>query len=234
MKALTLRNQKLNSLAAQVYERLRASIIRGTLPPGSKLLELDLAQELGTSQSTIREALQRLEREGLVERHSYRGSYVTSLSATEIHECFVIRSMIEGFAARRAIRVMTDEHIGTLERLYTAMLQSADQNDLEHLIEYDLEFHRCICEWSNSRLLLNSWMPLYSSIQRFIFQTHPSYFEDLHSLADTHLPLIESFRERDVQQIVERIQEHVMLIWSIIEESSSSFGTNVSDSPEAS
>jgi DNA-binding GntR family transcriptional regulator len=213
------RRSTLASLATQVYERLRAAIIRGELAPDSKLVELDIAQNMGTSQGTIREALQRLEREGLVERRSHRGTYVTALSSSEIYECFVIRSTIEGFAARRATQAMTDGHVRRLEQLHKAMGQSADRNALETLIEYDLEFHRCICEWSGSHLLLNSWVPLYSSIQRFIFQTHPAYFGDLHSLADTHLPLIGAFRARDVETAVARVQEHVMLIWSMMKTS---------------
>lgn len=94
------RRATLGSLATQVYEQLRSAIIRGELAPDSKLVELEIAQKMGTSQGTVREALQRLEREGLVERRSHRGTYVTILSLSEIHESFVIRSTIEGFAAR--------------------------------------------------------------------------------------------------------------------------------------
>jgi DNA-binding GntR family transcriptional regulator len=96
------------------------------------------------------------------------------------------------------------------------MRQSAENNALDELIEHDLSFHRCICEWSGSRLLLNSWTPLYSTIQRFIFQTHPAYFADLYALADTHLTLIDAFRSRNEQTVVALIQEHVMLIWQMI------------------
>jgi len=216
---LIRRRATLASLATQVYEQLRAAIIRGELAPDAKLVELELAQKMGTSQGTIREALHRLEREGLVERRAHRGTYVTIVSLSEIHECFVIRSTIEGFAARRAISLMTDAHVHHLEQLHAAMGQAAEKSALDELIQHDLEFHRCICDWSNSRLLFNSWMPLYSSIQRFVFQTHPAYFVDLHALADTHLTLIDAFRKRDVEAAVERIQEHVMLIWSMIDAS---------------
>lgn len=207
------------SLAKQIYQKLRTAIIRSELAPGSKLVELELAEKTGTSQGTVREALQRLEREGLVERRAHRGTYVTEVPPDEIQEIFAIRALIESFAARRAVRFMNAADLHVLEKMHHEMWLAADRGALNELIEYDLEFHHRICEWSQSRLLLSTWVPLYSSIQRFIFHTHPYYFTDLHALADTHLPLIEAFRAKDGERAASLIQEHVMLIWSMIEAS---------------
>lgn len=205
------------SLADQVYRSLRSDIILGRFHAGDKLVELELAQQLGTSQGTIREALQRLEREGLVERHMHRATYVTALDTEAIHELFVIRSTIEGIAMRRAMQYLTLEDLARLEHLWRAMQESAGRQDIAALVEYDLEFHRIICQISRSGVLLNAWQPLYSQIQRFIVQTHPHYFHDLHSLADTHIVVLDAMRSGSVDQAVHVLQEHVMLIWNWID-----------------
>jgi DNA-binding GntR family transcriptional regulator len=213
------------SLADQVYRSLRADIIHGRYRAGDKLVELELAQRVGTSQGTVREALQRLEREGLVERHMHRATYVTPLDSEAIHELFVIRSTIEGIAMRRAMQYLTLEDLARLDHLLAAMQESADRQDIAALVEYDLEFHRIICQISRSSVLVNTWQPLYSQIQRFIVQTHPQYFRDLHSLADTHIVVLDAMRAGNVEAAVQVLQEHVMLIWTWINTNSAEGNT---------
>ena len=96
--------KRVRSLADQVYERLRADIITGRLEPDARIVELEVAQTMGTSQGPVREALQRLEREGLVRRQAHSATFVTRVSNDEIYELFCIRAVIEGFAVKRAVR----------------------------------------------------------------------------------------------------------------------------------
>src|SRR5689334_25352885 len=98
---------KLTSLADQVYGRLRLDIICGDLRAGEKLVELEIAAQMGTSQGPVREALQRLERDGLVERHARSASFVTAVSMDEMYELCMIRSTIEVFAIRRTAQTIT-------------------------------------------------------------------------------------------------------------------------------
>lgn len=217
------------SLPKQVYHHLRVSILRGEIAPNTKLVELTLAEQTGTSQGTIRDALQRLERDGLVERREHRGTYVTELPTDEMQEVFAIRGMIEAFAVRRAIRFATAADLQRLEHLHGAMSLAAQQNHFEELVELDLEFHRTLCELAHSHLLLNAWGPLYSSVQRFIYQTHPRYFPNLQELADTHLPLLEAVQQRDADQAAELVHKHMRLIWTLIEEAARKADATKSD-----
>ncbi|MBI5667415.1 MAG: GntR family transcriptional regulator [Chloroflexi bacterium] len=216
-EARVRRGVLLGSLAEQVYRRLRTMIIQGDHAPGGKLVELDIAAAMGTSQGTVRDALHRLEREGLVERQAHRGTLVTAVAPDEIYELFVIRSTIEGFAVRRAVVRIQPDDIQRLEDLLSAMRHAAAEQDIIQLAEYDMAFHRTICEWSGSRVLLNAWLPLYSQIQRFVVQTHPHYFHDLNNLADTHVPLLDAIKQRDADRAADLLQQHIMLIWSWIE-----------------
>ena len=79
------------SIADRVWQRLRLEIIHGNLPPGTRLLELELAESMGVSQGTVREALKRLETDALVERKARTASYVTPILLDEMHELFTIR-----------------------------------------------------------------------------------------------------------------------------------------------
>jgi DNA-binding GntR family transcriptional regulator len=204
------------SIADRVWQRLRLEIIHGDLPPGTRLLELELAESMGVSQGTIREALKRLETDALVERKARTASYVTPLLLDEMHELFTIRSVVEGVAARRTAQRITPAQGDELADMVAAMRDAAATGDLALLVDYDLKFHETICEWSASKTLLRSWMPLYSQIQRFITQTHPRYFADLKEIPDTHDGIVAAMRRNDPDEAARVIQEHIMLIWSRI------------------
>src|SRR5688500_17195627 len=103
------RMTRLVSLSDQVYEHLRLAIICQELPPGEKLVELDIAAQRGTSQGPVREALQRLERDGLVQRRARSATFVTPISMDEVYEMFSIRCDIEVFAAKRTAKHITSE-----------------------------------------------------------------------------------------------------------------------------
>lgn len=170
---------------------------------------------MGTSQGPVREALQRLEREGLVERRSHSATFVTSVAIDEIYELFSIRSVIEGFAIRRTVERITPAQCDQLDGLIEAMRAAARDDDMLTLTEHDLQFHRLICQWSGSGTLQRAWDPLYGQTQRFVVRTHKDYFASLADIANTHEPIVAALRAHDTLQVTRIIQEHVMLIWSL-------------------
>lgn len=214
--SLRRRGTKLASLPDQVYAYLRRAILCADLPPGEKLVELDIAAQMGTSQGTVREALQRLERDGLVERRARSATYVTRISMDEMHELFSIRTMIEVYAVRRAAQTITPEQCIQLEDLIEQMVQTGSRNELNELAEYDMQFHRRLVEYSGSTNFLRIWTPLSNQIQRFIVETHPTHFPDYIEVGKRHQPIVEALRQHDGDGAAAVLQEHVMLIWSRI------------------
>ena len=170
------RAAKIASLPDQVYAHLRSAIISAELPPGEKLVELEIAAQMGTSQGPVREALQRLERDGLVERRARSATFVTSMSIDEMYELFSMRSGIEGFAVRRTVEPITPAQCDELDELIEKMAQAGSRKDMATLAEYDMQFHRHIVEWSGSAGLLRVWTTLSSQIQRFIVQSHVEHY----------------------------------------------------------
>ncbi len=202
------------SLSDQVYEYLRAQIVEGVLRPGAKIVELEIADRLGTSQGPVREALQRLARDGLVERSAHRATFVTQVTTDQIYEFFSIRSAVEGFAIRHTARHITSAQLKELQGLVDKMRLVGANDDLRMLVGYDMLFHRSLCEWAGSPVYLNTWLPLYAQIQRFVLQTHRQYFPNLVELANTHQPIVDALSTRNPDEAAGVITTHVMLIWS--------------------
>jgi DNA-binding GntR family transcriptional regulator len=204
---------KLNSLADQVYEYLRLAIISAEIAPGQKLVEMDIAKQMETSQGPVREALQRLERDGLVERRARSATFVTSVPMDEMYELFSIRSSIEAFAIRRTAQKITSSQCDLLDELIHRMEQAGSENALILLSQYDMEFHRSLVEWSEAAGLLRVWTPLSSQIQRFIVQSHPEHYPNYVEIATRHSPIVDALRQHDAERAAHEVQEHIMLIW---------------------
>jgi DNA-binding GntR family transcriptional regulator len=205
------------SLAQQVELFLRKKIILGELQPTTRLVELEIAKQMGTSQGPVREALQRLEQDGLVVRHSRSATYVSPLSMGEMYEISLVRKTVEGLAIRRTAQCITSTQCQELQTLIERMQQAGKTNDITTLVDYDMEFHRRICLWSDSATLLRVWMPLYAQLQRFVVKTHPTVFPDLIEVANNHFPIVETLHNRQPELAVQAIEKHIMLIWSKME-----------------
>lgn len=204
---------KVASLVDQVYKHLRIAIIEGEIPQGQKLVELDIAADMGTSQGPVREALQRLEYDGLVERRARSATFVTKVSPDEMYELFYIRSVIESFAINHTVKNVTTEQCDELEILVENMALAGANLDINRLAEFDMTFHRLICEWSGSLALLRAWSPLSSQIQRFVVQSHPERYPDLKEVGTRHQKIVDVLRQRDSANAAEVLRKHIMLIW---------------------
>lgn len=207
------RETKVSSLADQVYEYLRLAIISAEIAPAEKLVELDIAKRMSTSQGPVREALQRLEHDGLVERKARSATFVTSIPTDEMFELFAVRANIETFAIRRTAQTITDEQCSILDELIGEMVRAGSEKNLIRLAEYDMEFHRSIVEWSGRSSLLRVWNPLSTQCQRFIVQSHPVHYPNYVEIATRHSVIVDSLRQHDTDGSARAVQEHIMLIW---------------------
>ena len=100
-----------------VFNTLRQAILRGEMEPGERLMEIQLAQKLGVSRTPIREAIRKLELEGLVNIIPNKGAYVTGISDKDVHDIYMIRSMLEGLCVRWATEHITQEQLEELDEL---------------------------------------------------------------------------------------------------------------------
>ncbi|HZX68902.1 MAG TPA: GntR family transcriptional regulator [Candidatus Elarobacter sp.] len=130
------------SLRERIHDRLRAAIISGELAPGSPVIEAELATRLGASRTPVREALRRLEAEGLLEPRGLRGSVVRELRSEEVECVFEMREALESLAARRAARTMRETELRKLRDCVERMRAAIDDpNEMER---HDTTFHDVI------------------------------------------------------------------------------------------
>lgn len=132
------------TVAEQVLERLRELLLGGSLAPGSRLDQMELAEQFGVSIVPIREALARLQSVGLVEIVPHRGVFVAKLSATELVDIYTVRELLEEQAARIAVDHFTDADVREIEALEDAMTLATQAGDFHALFRHNRELHFAI------------------------------------------------------------------------------------------
>ena len=150
-----------------VFEALREAIVKGVLKPGERMMEIQLAEEMGVSRTPVREAIRKLELEGLVAMVPRKGAYVASLSMKDIVEVFEIRGALEGLAAELAAERITDEELEELERYLLRINESIETKDLTLMVEVDTDFHGQLYRASRNERLSQIISNLREQIQRF-------------------------------------------------------------------
>ena len=150
-----------------VFETLREAIRSGKLQPGQRLMELQLAEDLGVSRTPVREAIRKLELEGLVVMVPRKGAYVEELSMKDMAEVFEMRSALDGLAAALAAERITEEEIEALERLLVEISEAIARKDLNACIQADTTFHERLYQASRNVRLAQTIGNLRERIQLF-------------------------------------------------------------------
>lgn len=158
------------SLAALAYQAIKAAITARTLPAGGRLSVPRLATQLKVSRTPVKEALARLEREGLVTTIPNRGSFVSLLGADDIREVYEIREMLEGLVARLAVQRAGPAAIRMLRALVRSQQKALRSADLDAIMKVDMEFHRRLRELAGNRRLNMLLQNLQDQI-RIVFAT---------------------------------------------------------------
>ncbi len=157
--------------AEQVAERIREAIVSGRLAPGTWLPETKLAAQIGVSRIPVREALARLEAEGLVKRLPYRGTMVVRLTADQVVESFMLRSLLEGFATKLATPHLTPEEIARLRSLVAHLKKCARTRSHEEADPLHREFHAIIYRRCGSEKLIRWINELYNQFPKSLRRT---------------------------------------------------------------
>lgn len=202
------RNSKTNSLATQAYQQVRKSILRGKLNPGEALSENRLAEELGMSRTPVREALQILARDGIVEMVPTRGYFVPRWSMDDVRELFELRESLEGMACRCAASRATDVEIEEFERLCGEYERA---EDWEAWAQTGTEFHNRIFAAARNSRLVN----FLESLKSQIILTRQSGLRKVPGRRDEaiqeHRAILNAIKARDPDQAEQQARAHVRL-----------------------
>jgi DNA-binding GntR family transcriptional regulator len=197
------------SLRERVLDVLREAILHGDLKPGQPLIETDLAAQLGVSRAPLREAIQVLNKEGLVETIPYHGTTVRRLSTTDIEELYSLRGALEAFAISRIIACQDHAAVAAdLHAIYEHMLQAANMGDLKRVNEIDRDFHDALIHATGHRLLITTWRSVSLRVRQ-IMALRNMRNSDLKQVAYNHQPIIEALAVGDAVKAEVLIKAHV-------------------------
>lgn len=157
-----------------VYEELRNSILTGKIKPGTRLMEVDLAEDMGVSRTPIREAIRKLEREGLVIIEPRKGAYASPISLKDIMDILEVRANLEGLAACYAAERMNPEQKAALFVLLQRFHQAVIDGNAAEMISNDTKFHHLIVEASGNKHLIQ----MVEQLQELVLRFRYIYFTD--------------------------------------------------------
>lgn len=190
-----------------VFESLREAIIQGRLKPGERLMEIQLAEEMGVSRTPVREAIRKLELEGFVVMVPRKGAYVAGISVKDIVDVFEVRAALEALAAGLAAERITEEELEELERALVKTYEVSGY-DLEALVETDTRFHELIYKASRNERLVQIITNLADQIQRFRATSLAQPGRTKHALEE-HKQIVEAISERNVELAQILAREHI-------------------------
>ncbi|MBP2643921.1 MAG: rspR 3 [Firmicutes bacterium] len=202
---------KLNSykpLWEVVSEALREAIVNEILKPGERLMEIQLAEELGVSRTPVREAIRRLELEGFLVTVPRRGTYVSNLSIKDVNEVFEIRTALDVLAAELAAERITEEELEHMERLLVQISEYIDNGNVDKVVDADSEFHDILYQASRNDRLVGIINNLREQFTRFRTMSM-GYPGRLKNTLEEHRRLVEAIAQRDSDLAKEYAREHM-------------------------
>lgn len=193
----------------RIYSELRQQIVNRSIPPGSKLSESLLSRKWNVSRTPIREVLRRLESEGLVTSHRYKGVMVNLITLEDVEQLYPIRIYLEGLAGKLATPIISgaQEKLRALEKLCREMEVLSKKKDIEGYIAKNNEFHYYIWHSCGNRWLIKILENLTSQVNRFIVKAlHVPHRID--KSVREHWDIYEKLRMGDSKKVERAVQSN--------------------------
>jgi DNA-binding GntR family transcriptional regulator len=197
-----------SNLREQIKDVILQRIVEGSYPPGSRIVETRVAQELGVSQGPVREALRDLEQLGCVVHEPYRGCSVRAFSVDELLEAFPVRAALEALAARLAAERVGDAELAELEQLLERMRVAARRGDAHDQSQANASFHATIVRAARNGTLERQWRMLEPFSRTYLTVSRPGI--DLIALSDRHVPILDALRRHDPDAAAAAMHDHLM------------------------
>lgn len=191
-----------------VFNTLRQAILKGELKPGERLMEIALAEKLGVSRTPIREAMRKLELEGLVVMIPRRGAQVANITEKDLNDVLEVRIALENVAIEKACTRMSKEDMGRLWLAAKEFERTMAEGNLVRLAEADVEFHEIIYRASDNKRLNQVLNNLREQIYRYRVE-YLKEEETRNVLVKEHEELTKAIRERDVKKAQEISFRHI-------------------------
>ena len=199
------------TLTERVYETVKDAILGLKLKPGSPLVEDELARQLGTSKTPVRDALLELERDGLVTKIPYKGTYVAELTHEDAIEIFELRSVLEGLASRLAAKALTSADMEAAEHLLQAADEARFRGELNEASLLGEQFHQIILRRARNSRLHPILLNLDEQMRRLRLISN-RFAGRLEKSAHQHRAILEALRAGDPAQVEQAMRQHLQSV----------------------
>lgn len=196
------------SLRGRVYSKIRGDILEGRYKNNDELRELAIGEELGVSRTPVREAFRQLELEGLIRIVPNKGAYVTGITSKDVKDIYMIRSKLEGLAARWAVENITEEQMEEMEENVYLSEFHTSKGHTEQIAELDNRFHEILYEACNSKMLEHQLREYHEYVMRVRRKT---LSENNRSTASTeeHKLIMEAIKSGDKDHAEQVANKHI-------------------------
>lgn len=193
-----------------VFNTLRRAILKGELEPGERLMEIALANKLGVSRTPIREAIRKLELEGLVVMIPRKGAEVARITEKDLRDVLEVRASLEKLAIELACDRIEDEVIANLKETCQAFADSLSSEDLTTMAEKDVAFHDVIFRATKNARLIQ----ILNNLREQMYRYRLEYLKDIEArprLAEEHQKIMDAVIRRDREEAVRLIRDHIYI-----------------------
>ena len=191
-----------------VFNTLRQAILRGELKPGERLMEIQLANKLGVSRTPIREAIRKLELEGLVLMIPRKGAEVAEITEKNMRDVLEVRKALEELAVQLACEKITDEEIEEMKKAAEDFKKILKSKDITEIAEADVRFHDIIYMATDNQKLIQ----LLNNLREQMYRYRVEYLKDAAiypRLIEEHHRMYDALKEKDQKQAVAYVEKHL-------------------------
>ncbi len=191
-----------------VYKTLRQAILRGELKPGERLMEIALAEGLGVSRTPIRDAIRKLEQDGLVRMIHRKGAQVANITEKDLTDVLEVRIGLECMAIDKACQMIHQEQLEQLERSAKGFKDAVQGGDLTEMAEADKDFHEIIYRVSGNKCLIE----MLANLREQIYRYRMEYLKEENVrkiLVEEHVQIVGAIREKNAQKAKNIIYRHI-------------------------
>ncbi len=191
-----------------IFESLRQAIIMGELKPGERLMEIQFAEKMGVSRTPVREAIRKLELEGLVIMIPRKGAHVAELSAKDIINVLEIRSSLEGLATKLAAQRINEEELNELRKTVAEFSEYMKENNVQELVKKDVKIHDLIYRAAKNDKLI----PIITNLKDQVHRFRVAYLKDYNTskeLVKEHQDIYNAIEKRDALLAEELASMHI-------------------------
>lgn len=208
ISGLTIEENAYLPLRDVVFQTLRQAILKGELQPGERLMEIKLADRLGVSRTPIREAIRKLELEGLVVMVPRKGAAVANITEKDTKDVLEVRRTLEMFAVEVACERISAEQLEALKEAAKAFEDSKGSMDVIRIAETDMQFHEVIYEATQNERLVQMLNNLRENMYRYRIEylKDPNYYD---SLMREHREILEAIEAGDKQRARAGMESHI-------------------------